>query len=158
MSNQLFISVQQQNFDHSAEYQALLADNKADGALVCFTGLVRDFNQGEQILGLTLEHYPGMTEAALTQIAAEAISRWSLGRVRIIHRFGALDLAEQMCLSGSLALTEKRHFPPASLLWISSKPARLFGKKSALKQGSVGCMRKQKTSKLALVGHDFALS
>lgn len=135
MSNQLFISVQQQNFDHSAEYQALLADNKADGALVCFTGLVRDFNQGEQILGLTLEHYPGMTEAALTQIAAEAISRWSLGRVRIIHRFGALDLAEQIVFVGVSSSHREAAFSACQFIMDQLKTRAPFWKKERTEAG-----------------------
>ena len=69
------ILVQRADFSLADEY-ARLAARQDTGAIVSFVGKVRDFNQGEQVKGLALEHYPGMTEKALAGIVAEARSRW----------------------------------------------------------------------------------
>ena len=94
------ISVQFQDFDIGHEYQQLAANNSKDGAVVCFVGLVRDYNQAHSVTGLHLEHYPGMTHKALEDIVAEAKTRWSLGRVRIIHRVGDLGISDQIVFVG----------------------------------------------------------
>ena len=99
------ISVQTQDFDMAAEYQALLTNsdgtsNSNDGAVVTFVGLVRDYNQGNYVEGLTLEHYPGMTEKALEDIVLQAKQRWPLGKVRVIHRIGKLALSDQIVFVG----------------------------------------------------------
>jgi len=91
------ILVQHEDFVLAAEY-ARLADNPAVGAVVSFVGKVRDFNQGEQVSGLSLEHYPGMTERALADIVAQARSRWPLLGCTLIHRVGELALGEQIVL------------------------------------------------------------
>lgn len=84
------IQVQSAPFDVGAE-QAALTDERTDiGAVVCFTGLVRDFNERPEVTALTLEHYPGMTEQALQAIVDEAEQRWALQGVRVIHRVGRL--------------------------------------------------------------------
>lgn len=81
------ISVQQADFDPGAEIAALSAGDDGAGAVASFVGLVR--HDGE-VVAMTLEHYPGMTEAALAGIVAQARSRWELRRVRVIHRVGRL--------------------------------------------------------------------
>lgn len=92
------IQVQQEDFDLGAEYDRLrhVADNP--GAIVAFTGLVRDFadaeTEGEQTL--TLEHYPGMTEKALSDIVDRACQRWPLTACTVIHRVGRLLSSEQI--------------------------------------------------------------
>ena len=71
--------------------QAELARGTPDsGALAAFVGLMRDHNDGSKVRAMTLEHYPGMTEAALTDIAEQAVERFGLTRVRIVHRVGRL--------------------------------------------------------------------
>lgn len=95
-----FIVVQTEDFSLASEYAALCEDNSSDGAVVTFTGLVRDLNQGQRIISLTLEHYPAMTEKALREIVHEARHRWQLGRVRLIHRVGKLNLSEQIVFVG----------------------------------------------------------
>ncbi|HBS17968.1 MAG TPA: molybdenum cofactor biosynthesis protein E, partial [Halomonas sp.] len=59
-------------------YESALRQRTDIGAIVTFTGLVRDFNETPDVTGLTLEHYPGMTERTLTQIAEQAWQRWAL--------------------------------------------------------------------------------
>ncbi|MEE4465243.1 molybdenum cofactor biosynthesis protein MoaE, partial [Azotobacter chroococcum] len=77
------IRVQLEAFDPGAELNALHAANVGVGAVVGFAGYVRDFNEGREVGGMFLEHYPGMTEKALGKIADEAAQRWPLLRLEI---------------------------------------------------------------------------
>lgn len=99
-NNGNLIAVQSEDFSLASEYAKLCENNSTDGAVVTFTGLVRDLNQGQHITSLTLEHYPAMTEKALQEIVREARKRWPLGRVRVIHRVGKLKLSEQIVFVG----------------------------------------------------------
>jgi molybdopterin synthase catalytic subunit len=67
-----------------------LAERDEDGAVVTFTGKVRNHNLGDSVKALTLEHYPGMTEKSLAEIVELARERWPLGRVTVIHRIGEM--------------------------------------------------------------------
>lgn len=91
------ILVQGADFSLGEEYERL-ATRHDSGAIVTFVGKVRDFNQGEQVKGLSLEHYPGMTEKALANIVAEARGRWPLQECTLIHRIGDLLLGDQIVL------------------------------------------------------------
>lgn len=71
------IAVQTEDFDVQAEVAALHASPKV-GAVVMFLGTVRDLNEGDEVASMTLEHYPGMTEKALTTIVEEAKKRWNI--------------------------------------------------------------------------------
>lgn len=93
------ISVQHDDFSVADEYAKLSEGNEA-GAVVTFIGKVRDFNQGDTVTGLSLEHYPGMTEKALQEIIVQARSRWPLLQTRVIHRVGDLDLGDQIVFVG----------------------------------------------------------
>lgn len=84
------ITIQAEPFDPCAEQDALRVGNPQIGALVAFVGLMRDINEGDEVRGMHLEHYPGMTEKALEDIVAEARQRWDLGAVRVVHRVGDL--------------------------------------------------------------------
>ena len=85
------IRVQTEDFDTGAELEQLRARCAGSaGAVVSFTGLVRELNENDAISQLTLEHYPGMTEKALADIEAQATKRWNLVQAVIIHRVGAL--------------------------------------------------------------------
>jgi len=87
---QVHISVQSSPFDPAAEEQAIRSGNPQTGAVVTFLGLMRDINEGDAVSGMTLEHYPGMTEKALAAIVDEAAERWQLDAVRLVHRVGSL--------------------------------------------------------------------
>jgi molybdopterin synthase catalytic subunit len=90
--------IQSEPFDIAAVQDALRADNPAIGAVVSFVGLMRDFNDGDQVSSLFLEHYPGMTEKALDAIILEAEQRWALLGVRVIHRVGLLKPLEPIVI------------------------------------------------------------
>ena len=68
------------------------------GATVSFIGLMRDFNAGQAVQAMTLEHYPGMTEKALQAIVDQAGERWDLEAVRVIHRVGRLEPRDPIVL------------------------------------------------------------
>ncbi|MGL5288657.1 MAG: molybdopterin synthase catalytic subunit MoaE [Aeromonas sp.] len=91
------IVVQRGDFSLADEY-ARLAGGVDSGAIVTFVGKVRDFNQGQHVKGLAIEHYPGMTEKALADIVQEARRRWPLQVCTLIHRIGELWLGDQIVL------------------------------------------------------------
>ena len=93
------VSVQYEDFSVGNEYQILTEDNFT-GAIVTFIGKVRDMNLGENVTGLSLEHYPGMTEKALMKICDQAEQRWPLSGIRVIHRVGDLEVGDQIVFVG----------------------------------------------------------
>lgn len=92
------ITVQQAPLDLAGELAAFHRTGPATGAVVSFVGLMRDLNQGDQVAAMTLEHYPGMTERALESIAEEAMARWDLQAVRVVHRTGELHPSDPIVL------------------------------------------------------------
>lgn len=92
------VRVQTEDFDVSAEIAALRRGNPKVGAVASFVGVVRDLNEGDAVSGMFLEHYPGMTEAALENIIAEAHARWDFFDCTIIHRVGQLAPLDQIVL------------------------------------------------------------
>ena len=94
----LDIRVQAEPFDPPEEQLTLWLGQTQIGALVSFIGLMRDFNEGNPVSRLTLEHYPGMTEKALGILAEEAASRWPLDAIRILHRVGVLEPQDPIVL------------------------------------------------------------
>jgi len=92
------IRVQAEDFDPGAEIARLARGNHAIGGVASFVGLVRDMAGATAIEAMTLEHYPGMTEAKLAEIEAEARRRWPLEACLIIHRFGRLFPGDRIVL------------------------------------------------------------
>lgn len=88
------VRIQTESLDPHVELDLLRSSNPSIGGIVSFLGLMRDFNDGEQVTALTLEHYPGMTEKALRKIVAEAGARWNLLGCRVIHRVGEMKPAD----------------------------------------------------------------
>ena len=94
------ISVQTDDFDQNLQYQQLRVASTV-GAIVTFTGLVREFSDASSnSTNFELEHYPGMTEQVLQRIAANACKQWPLDAVTVIHRIGALAPSEQIVFVG----------------------------------------------------------
>lgn len=93
------VVIQDDDFSVADEYQTLISDAPQIGAIVTFTGLVREFDDGCG-RGLFLEHYPAMTEKVLHTISAQAAERWPIINSRIIHRIGELTLGEQIVFVG----------------------------------------------------------
>jgi molybdopterin synthase catalytic subunit len=92
------VRVQHEDFDVGAELLALRQGNPKIGAIASFVGLVRDINEGDSVAGMTLEHYPGMTEKALAAIVEQAKGRWDIYDAVVIHRVGDLAPTDQIVL------------------------------------------------------------
>jgi molybdopterin synthase catalytic subunit len=90
------VRVQSEDFDGGAELAAL--EGKGGGAVASFTGIVR---ADDGVEAMTLEHYPGMTEKALTMLAEQATARWPLCGVTVLHRVGTLRAGDRIVFVGT---------------------------------------------------------
>lgn len=97
-SDRIRIQVGEADFDLNRELEAVRRDRKGVGALAVFVGTVRDLNEGDAVCSMFLEHYPGMTERSLGDIAVKAFERWSLEAVTIAHRVGWLHPGDPIVL------------------------------------------------------------
>lgn len=130
------IRVQAEDFDISEE-SARLTDGRADvGAVVTFSGLCRD--EGGTLAALELEHYPGMAEAEIGRIAAQAAERWPLTGLTVIHRFGKIAPGENIVLVVTASAHRQAAFEAASFLMDFLKTRAPFWKKEHAKDGTVG--------------------
>lgn len=123
------VSVQSAPFDVAAEMEALAAHDRDIGAVVSFTGLVREMTEAGAISDMTLEHYPGMTERALEEIVDEARNRWPLQGVRLIHRYGPMAPGEGIVLVLTASRHRKAAFEAAEFLMDYLKTRAPFWKK-----------------------------
>ena len=135
MSTSKSVSVQPQDFDVSAEIRALTAGRTDIGAIVTFTGIVRGEAKGRPITSMTLEHYPGMTEAELARVEAEAVSRWPLQATRIIHRHGELKPGDNIVLVIAASAHRQAAFEAAAFLMDYLKSRAPFWKKETARNG-----------------------
>lgn len=123
------VSVQCEDFDIAAEIARLTATDPDIGAVVSFTGLVRQMTSDGPISEMELEHYPGMTERALEAIAVAAQSRWPLQGVRVIHRYGPLKPGDRIVLVLTASRHRKAAFEAAEFLMDYLKTRAPFWKK-----------------------------
>lgn len=131
-----YIRVQQADFDINTEYQAMRQDNRADGAIVFFVGQVREMNQGSEVTGLYLEHYPAMTEKSLQSIIEQARERWpALNRIRLIHRIGQLHIADQIVFVAVSSSHREAAFEACHFIMDFLKNRAPFWKKETTDQG-----------------------
>ncbi|MDF2409537.1 molybdopterin synthase catalytic subunit MoaE [Aeromonas sp. 2HA2] len=128
------ILVQREDFSLADEY-ARLATRADSGAIVTFVGKVRDFNQGEEVKGLALEHYPGMTEKALADIVHEARERWPLQECTLIHRIGELWLGDQIVLVAVSSAHRDAAFDACHFIMDFLKTRAPFWKKELTAEG-----------------------
>ena len=128
------ILVQRADFSLGEEYERLAARHDS-GAIVTFVGKVRDFNQGEEVKGLSLEHYPGMTEKALTDIVTEARGRWPLQECTLIHRIGDLLLGDQIVLVAVSSAHRDAAFEACHFIMDFLKTRAPFWKKELTAEG-----------------------
>ncbi|MFK0572664.1 molybdopterin synthase catalytic subunit MoaE [Endozoicomonas sp.] len=128
------ISIQAEDFSPSHEYERL-EGNKSSGAIVTFTGTVRDMNLGDQVGGLFLEHYPGMTEKALQEIIDEATQRWELQVVRVIHRIGQMVPGDRIVFVGIASAHRKEAFEACEFIMDFLKTRAPFWKKETTPDG-----------------------
>ena len=129
------VRVQTAPFDIAAEVAALSATSRDIGAVVTFSGLVREIVPGAAGQSMTLEHYPGMTEKALAGIEAEALARWPLSGSTVIHRVGRLEPGEGIVLVVTASRHREAAFEAAAFLmdWLKTKAP--FWKKEVTPRG-----------------------
>lgn len=130
------IRVQSAPFDPGAELNAVHAGDLSVGAVVSFTGYVRDINQDAAIQELFLEYYPGMTEKALAKIRDEAMQRWPLIGAQILHRVGALSLAEPIVFVATSSMHREAAFAACEFIMDYLKTRAPFWKKEQTTSGS----------------------
>ncbi|PKH20969.1 molybdopterin synthase catalytic subunit MoaE [Enterobacterales bacterium CwR94] len=128
------IRVGEAPFDVGDEYRWLSACD-SDGAVVTFTGKVRNHNLGDSVRALTLEHYPGMTEKVLHTLVEEARGRWPLQRVTLIHRVGALYPGDEIVLVGVTSAHRSAAFAAAEYLMDILKTRAPFWKRETTPEG-----------------------
>ncbi len=105
------------------------------GAMVNFTGTMREFNQGDTVQGLFLEHYPGMTEAYLQRISEQAHTQWALLDTLIVHRVGAMQPGDTIVLTAAWAAHRTPAFEACRYLIEELKHHAPFWKRETLKEG-----------------------
>jgi molybdopterin synthase catalytic subunit len=130
------VRVQEADFDVSAELDALTAGRRDVGALASFVGLVRDSNEGSGVHGMTLEHYPGMTEKALEDICGEAAARWEVLDAVVIHRVGALKPGDRIVMVGVASGHRGDAFAACEFIMDYLKTRAPFWKREDTPQGS----------------------
>lgn len=123
----LTVRVQTTVFDIGAEAAGLSVPGA--GAVVTFTGLVRELGHDGALSSLELEHYPGMTEKALQAIGAEATERWKLLGATIIHRVGPLHPNEPIVFVGAASAHRQEAFAAAEYMMDYLKTRAPFWKK-----------------------------
>ena len=128
------VRVQSAPFDMGAETKAFTETAKGAGAVVTFSGLVRD--EGGRLSGMEIEHYPGMTEKALASICDEAFKRWSLVDALVIHRHGPLKPGEQIMMVATAARHRADAFQAAEYLMDYLKSRAPFWKKETGSDGT----------------------
>ena len=134
------ISVQTEDFNIAQEYLELRERAGDAGAIVTFTGLVREIydhgNPGaEKIQSLTLEHYPGMTEKALQSIVDAANEKWALLSTRVIHRVGSLEPSDQIVFVGTASAHRQNAFDATRFIMDYLKSEAPFWKKQSTEKG-----------------------
>lgn len=129
------ISVQDNAFDLGAETTAFASAQSSMGAIVTFTGVVRDTPDGS-LHAMEIEYYPGMTERALEAIAAQAVERFTLGDVLIIHRHGRLAPNEVIMMVATAAKHRKDAFEGAEFLMDYLKSRAPFWKREITRDGA----------------------
>jgi molybdopterin synthase catalytic subunit len=102
------------------------------GATAVFVGSMRDFNEGEPVQSMFLEHYPGMTEKYLETISQEAERRWELTDSLIVHRVGELQPGEPIVLVAVWSAHRKAAFEASRFLMEELKSRAPFWKKERL--------------------------
>jgi molybdopterin synthase catalytic subunit len=130
------IRIQQADFDVAQEIAALSKGRTDVGAVVTFSGVCRGSENGEPIAALTLEHYPGMAEAEIGRHADEALSRWPLQGLTIVHRFGRIAPGENIVLVVTASSHRQAAFEAAEFLMDYLKTNAPFWKREESEKGT----------------------
>jgi molybdopterin synthase catalytic subunit len=141
------IAVQTENFDAGVELGLLAATGA--GGLASFTGIVRAQSGARTLTALRLEHYPGMTEAALDKIAREAEARWDLTGCTVIHRVGTLQPGEPIVFTATASAHRAAALAACAFLIDYLKTAAPFWKQELYQDGSSAWIEAREADTLA---------
>lgn len=130
------ITISENDFNTGDEIANLQKSNSDDGAIVTFTGQVRCQNNNQEVSGLYLEHYAGMTEHSLGKIIEQAKSRWAINRVRVIHRIGQLYVGDNIVFVGVTSPHRGDAFAAAEFIMDYLKVDAPFWKKETTSSGN----------------------
>ncbi|MGR3792728.1 molybdenum cofactor biosynthesis protein MoaE [Vannielia sp. SX4] len=128
------VRVQTENFDAGAELNSFSEAQEGAGAVVSFTGVVRDVAGGLE--AMEIEHYPGMTEKAIAGIVEQAKSRWPLTGTLVIHRHGRLEPGAQIMMVATASAHRLAAFEAAEFLMDYLKSRAPFWKKEVTRDGA----------------------
>ena len=123
------VSVQEADFDVGQLQASLLSNTAAEGAITTFTGYVRRDNESREVDVLELEHYPGMTQASITQIISQAAERWPLLATSVVHRVGVLVPGDQIVWVGVASSHREAAFSACEFIMDYLKTRAPFWKK-----------------------------
>ena len=130
------VTIQQADFDLSAEVAALRDGDAQVGAVAAFVGTVRDRSDGVEVSAMELEHYPGMTERAIESMIDEAMGRFAIRRARVIHRIGLLQPRDQIVLVVVTSAHRRDAFEACEFLMDYLKTQAPFWKKETTPEGA----------------------
>ena len=136
MAARRVIRIQAEPFDVAAETAALSAQGKDIGAVATFIGYCR--SEGGRLQALELEHYPGMAEDEIGRVADEALARWPLDALTIIHRFGVMVPGDGIVFVGTASSHRAASFAACDFLMDYLKTSAPFWKKEILADGRKG--------------------
>src|SRR6478735_745248 len=136
MEDHTLIRVQQEDFDIGAEIARLKAGRSDIGAVVAFLGTMRDQAGGRAVDEMLVEHYPGMTEAELARIEAEACTRWPLQASSIVHRYGSFKPSDNIVLVLTASEHREAAFAAAEFLMDYLKTSAPFWKRESGPDGA----------------------
>lgn len=145
----MLISIQTQDFDMARVAKKLCANRNDIGAIVTFSGLVRDQSAEQDLVAMELEHYPGMTEKALESISQQAMERWDIQDLAIIHRVGRLQPADNIVLVVVVSAHRKEAFEASEFLMDYLKTQAPFWKKEITRKGAAWVEAKQSDQQAA---------
>ena len=128
------VRVQPELFDAGAELNSFAQSRTDVGAVVSFTGVVRD--TAGDLREMQIEHYPGMTERAIAKIVDEAVTRWALADALVIHRYGALEPGAPIMMVATAAAHRAAAFEAADFLMDYLKSRAPFWKKEITSSGA----------------------
>ncbi len=130
------VRVQTEDFDAGREIAALRKGNAQAGAVAVFVGVVREMNDGSAVADMELEHYPGMTEKAITEIIDQAKGRWNIFDVLVVHRVGHLKPLDQIVLVVVTSAHRGDAFAACEFVMDYLKTRAPFWKKEQTPEGS----------------------
>lgn len=143
MGASVTIAIQAEPFSIAHESAALQQSGGDVGAVATFTGYCR--SEGGRLAALELEHYPGMAEDEIRRVVDEALSRWSLLAVRVIHRYGRMAPGDEIVFVGTASTHRAAAFAACEFLMDYLKTRAPFWKKEYLSDGREGAWVEAKT-------------